>query len=99
MVFEEAETGKKIVYYTDCKRLTDEAYAMAEGADLVILDALRPDLHPTHMNVEEALASAEKIGAPQTYFTHMTFMIDHEEDGAKLPKGIDFAYDGLVVEI
>lgn len=99
LVFEESASNRKLAYYTDCKRLTDRAIQLAEGADVVVLDALRPMLHPAHMSIDEAIEAARTLGAPRTYFTHMTFMIDHERDGAKLPKGIHYAYDGLRVEV
>ncbi len=99
LVFTETATGKRIAYYTDCKRLTARAIELAKGADLVVLDALRPMPHPTHMTVHEATEAAEILGASQTWFTHMTYMIDHEVDSAKLPDTVSFAYDGLSVTI
>ncbi|MCC5807804.1 MAG: MBL fold metallo-hydrolase [Opitutales bacterium] len=99
LVFEEASTGRKLAYFTDCKEVTDEAAALAEGADVVVLDALRPIPHPTHMSVSEAIEAAARLRAPRTFFTHMTFMVDHARDGAQLPPGVEFAYDGLRVEI
>ncbi|MGC9450820.1 MAG: MBL fold metallo-hydrolase [Oceanipulchritudo sp.] len=99
LVFTEAGTGKRIAYYTDCKRLTPEAIELGKGADLLVLDALRPMPHPTHMTIHEAVEAAAELGAGQTWFTHMTYMIDHERDSAKLPPSMAFAYDGLSVTI
>jgi len=95
LVFEEKSSGKKFVYYNDCKRVPREAVAWAEGADVVVLDGLRPDPHPTHMNIEEACAVAAEIGAPATYLTHLTHRIGHDEWSKKLPAGVLLAYDGL----
>lgn len=99
LVFTEAGTGKRIAYYTDCKRLTPEAVEIGQGADIVVLDALRPMSHPTHMTIHEAIEAAELLQGKQTWFTHMTYMIDHERDGEQLPEGVSFAYDGLTVSI
>ena len=99
LVFEESATGRKLAYYTDCKRLTDRAIALAQGADVVVLDALRPMVHPAHMSIDEALEAARLLNARETYFTHMTYMIDHDRDNAQLPKSIQFAHDGLRVEV
>ena len=99
LVFTEAASGKKIVYYTDCKRLTPEAVELAHGADVLVLDALRPMPHPTHMCLHEAVEAARLLQAGQTWFTHMTFMIDHQRESENLPRGMAFAYDGLTVRI
>jgi phosphoribosyl 1,2-cyclic phosphate phosphodiesterase len=99
LVFTENETGKRLAYYTDCKRLTPEAVALARGADVVVLDALRPNPHPSHMTVKEAIAAASELVAGQAYLTHMTYMVDHARDSAALPDGVAFAFDGLRVRL
>lgn len=95
LVFTEKSSGAKFAYYSDCKRIPREAVALAKGADAVCLDGLRPELHPTHMNIEEACAAAAEIAAPVTYLTHLTHAVDHEVWSAKLPAGVLLAYDGL----
>lgn len=99
LLFEEAGTGKRLAYYTDCKRLPPHAMELARGVDLLVLDALRPMAHPTHMTVHEAVETARALNAGRTFFTHMTYMIDHERDNRKLPPGMEFAYDGLRVSL
>ena len=99
LVFTETETGKKFVYYTDCKEVTQEGHKLAEGADIVVLDGLRPTPHPSHMTIDEATATAIEIGAPQSYLTHMTFRVDQETTEASLPQNIRLAYDGLQVQL
>ena len=96
LVFEEKSSGKKFAYYNDCKRIPREAVALATGADAVVLDGLRPELHPTHMNIDEACAAAAEIGGKATYLTHLTHRLEHVEWTAKLAtKGVQLAYDGL----
>lgn len=95
LIFTERATGKKFTYYTDCKRLTQEALALARGSDAVVLDGLRPLPHPSHMSISEAVAAAQQIGAPQTWLTHLTHVSDHATTEAELPKGVRLAYDGL----
>lgn len=95
LVFTEKSSGKRFAYYTDNKRLTPEAVALAQGADAVVLDGLRPNPHPTHMSIPEALAVAHEIGAKQTWLTHLTHLNDHAATEAELPAGVRLAYDGL----
>jgi phosphoribosyl 1,2-cyclic phosphate phosphodiesterase len=99
LVFEERATGAKFVYYTDCKEVGEEARALARGAAVVVLDGLRPDPHPTHMSIAEAVATAQAIGAPLSYLTHMTHSVDHGPAEAMLPRNVRFAYDGLRVTL
>ncbi len=95
LVFEERSTGQKFTYYTDCKRLPAAAVALATGSSVVVLDGLRPQTHPTHMNIAEAVEAAQAVGAPQTYLTHLAHAVDHATIDATLPSGIALAYDGL----
>ncbi|MES2697705.1 MAG: MBL fold metallo-hydrolase [Verrucomicrobiota bacterium] len=95
LIFTERSSGKKFVYYTDCKRVPAAAVELARGADAVVLDGLRSTPHPTHMSIDEAIAVGHEIGAPQTYLTHLTHLNDHAELEGALPAGVRVAYDGL----
>jgi phosphoribosyl 1,2-cyclic phosphate phosphodiesterase len=99
LVFTEKSSGKRFAYYTDCKCLTDEAIALARGAEAVVLDGLRPLPHPSHMSIPEAVAIAQQLGVGQTWLTHLTHLTNHGPDEAGLPLGIRFAYDGLRLAI
>ena len=97
LVFTEKGSGKKLAYFTDCKEVTQEARDLATGADVVVLDGLRPKPHPSHMTVREATDAALELGPRLAYLTHMTFMVDHAATEAELPERVHLAYDGLRV--
>ncbi|MBW4026828.1 MBL fold metallo-hydrolase [Acidipila rosea] len=82
-------------YLTDMSSISDESIALLSGVEIVILDALRKEPHPSHANLPEALAWAEKIGARQAWFTHMSHDLPHEETNRELPPNMRLAYDGL----
>ncbi len=99
LVFVEKSSGKKFVYYNDCKSVPPEAVAFARDAEVVVLDGLRPEAHHSHMNIEEACAAAREIGCPMTYLTHMTHHVDYVTWNEKLPTGVNLAYDGLRLKL
>jgi phosphoribosyl 1,2-cyclic phosphate phosphodiesterase len=86
-------------YITDAKELPDEAVRAFRGVTVLVLNALFRTSHPTHLSVSEAVAAAKKVGAGQTWLTHLTHRTGHAELEAELPAGIAPAFDGLTVQI
>ena len=86
-----------IAYVTDCSAIPEESIAQLTGLDVLILDALRERKHPTHFNLEEAIAMAQRLKARKTYFTHVAHQLDHEQTNRRLPEGMALAYDGLII--
>jgi phosphoribosyl 1,2-cyclic phosphate phosphodiesterase len=86
-------------YLTDCSRIPDSSWELLEGLEVLVIDALRDRPHPTHFTLEEAIAASRRIGARRTYFTHMCHDLPHAATSARLPDGMELAYDGLVIEV
>ncbi len=86
-------------YITDAKELPEEALRAFRGVSVLVLNALFRTQHPTHLSVSEAVAVAKRVGAPQTWLTHLTHRTGHAELEAELPSGIAPAFDGLTVQI
>ena len=91
----EQNNVKRLAYYNDCKEVLPAAVEAAKGVQIVVLDALRPHEHPTHMTLDEALATARRIAADETLLSHLTDFYDHDRDEVELPNGVRFAYDGM----
>jgi phosphoribosyl 1,2-cyclic phosphate phosphodiesterase len=89
-------------YLTDCNRIPDESWPLLTadgGVRVLILDALRERRHPTHFAVPEALEVVERLRPERTYFTHICHDLPHAATCARLPAGVELAYDGLVLEL
>ncbi|MFT4114532.1 MBL fold metallo-hydrolase [Silvibacterium sp.] len=86
-------------YLTDMNRIPEESLPLLEDLDVMILDALRWEPHPSHANVDEALRWIERVKPRQAWFTHISHELDHEPTEAGLPPHIRLAYDGLRIPI
>lgn len=89
----------RTAYLTDVSAIPEESFALLKGLDHVVLSALRHKPHPSHATVEQAVEWARRIGAKQTWLTHIAHELGHEETNAKLPDNIRLAYDGLAFPI
>lgn len=87
----------RFAYLTDTSAIPEAAFEQLTGLDVLVLDALRHEPHPTHFSFDEAMAAAQRIGARATYFVHMTHSILHAEEERRLPQHMHLAYDGLVL--
>jgi phosphoribosyl 1,2-cyclic phosphate phosphodiesterase len=85
-------------YLTDCNHIPDASWPLLTGVRTLVLDALRDRPHSTHFSVAEALAVAERLGPERTYFTHICHDLPHAATCARLPAGVELAYDGLVLD-
>jgi phosphoribosyl 1,2-cyclic phosphate phosphodiesterase len=99
LVFTERSSGRRFAYYTDCKRVPREAAELAHGADAVVLDGLRPQPHPSHMSIDEAVEAGRALGAGRVWLTHLTHLTEHASTEALLPDGFALAYDGLRIAV
>ncbi len=85
-------------YATDLSEIPAATMAELQGLDVLVLDCLRFKEHPTHLWLDKALEYVGKIRPHRTFLTHMAHDVLHERDADKLPEGVSWAYDGLVVE-
>ena len=84
-------------YATDLSEIPTETLDNLQGLDVLVLDCLRFRQHPTHLTLDGALAYIEQLKPRRAYLTHMAHDVLHARDSARLPDGVEFAYDGLEV--
>jgi len=89
----------RLAYLTDASEIPESSYELLRGLDVLVLNALRDRPHPTHMNLDDAVACAARIGARRTLLTHLCHEVHHGSVSARLPDGVELAYDGLALDV
>jgi phosphoribosyl 1,2-cyclic phosphate phosphodiesterase len=90
-------TGYRIgdlAYLTDLKELPGECDRLLGGLDLLVLDMLREEPHTTHLCWAEAQAIISRLKPERTLLTHMGHEVRWADWQAKLPAGVEMAWDG-----
>jgi len=86
-----------VAYCTDTNHIPKESLDLLKGLDVLIIDGLRWEPHPTHFTIEESLSIIDRLQPKRSYLTHIAHQISHAADSKKLPRGVEFCYDGLVI--
>ena len=84
-----------LAYIPDVKHIPEPTVDLIRNIDLLVIDALRPGAHPTHMSTGEALAAIERCGAARAWLTHLGHDNSHAALEASLPPHVRVAHDGL----
>ena len=91
--------ARSLAYLPDVKRIPDDTFDLMHGADVLVVDALRPGDHPTHFSLVEALEAVERCGVGEAWLTHLGHENDHASLDGSLPDGVRVAWDGLRIEL
>jgi phosphoribosyl 1,2-cyclic phosphate phosphodiesterase len=87
-----------LAYCTDVSRIPESSRPLLEGLDVLVLDALRHDPHPTHFSLGEALEEIKALKPRRTFLTHLSHSFDHRPTQAAIPPHVSLAYDGLQLD-
>ena len=85
-------------YCTDVNRIPRRSMRLLQGLDVLVLDALRDRPHPTHFSLVESLEVIAELRPRRCFLTHIAHELDHAATSARLPAGVELAYDGLRIE-
>ncbi|MGY5352884.1 MBL fold metallo-hydrolase [Wenyingzhuangia sp. IMCC45533] len=89
-----------LAYLTDVKYLDLTEIEKLKDLEVLVINALRIDEHPTHLNLNEALELIETLQPKRTYLTHISHRLGfHKEISRILPNNVFLSYDGLNVDI
>ena len=85
-------------YLTDMSDIPEESLGLLQDLDILVLDALRREPHPSHSHLAKSIELVEKIAPERAFFTHISHDLDHDPINASLPAHIRLAHDGLKLE-
>jgi len=88
----------KFAYLTDVSAISEESLQLLQGLDLLLIDCLRTEKHPTHINIEQSLQYVSQINAKQSVLIHMTHELEYESLTKMLPNNVIVGYDGLKLQ-
>ncbi len=87
-------------YITDANSISEAEKEKIKGSKVLVLNALRRELHISHFTFDQAIELAKELKAEKTYFTHISHQLGlHAEVERELPEGISLAWDGLKLEL
>lgn len=87
-----------LAYVSDIRYYPESIFEDLRGVDILIVSALRFTHSLVHFSVDEAIDFSKRVGAKQTWLTHIAHELDHEKTTAYLPSNVHMAYDGLEIE-
>ena len=90
---------ENVAYCTDLNDFPEEALPHLEGLEVLILDALRHNPHVSHLTVNEALQWIDRLKPQRAILTDLHVDLDYDALAAILPKYVEPAYDGMVIEL
>jgi phosphoribosyl 1,2-cyclic phosphate phosphodiesterase len=87
-----------IAYLTDINLLEEDQYEKLKGLDAVTLGCVKIGQHHSHPSLQECLDFFERVGAKESYITHISHLLPKYSEFEKmLPEHVHPAYDGLVI--
>lgn len=89
----------KFAYSTDVKALSVEAFSVLAGVEAWIVDCLSETPHPSHSHLSQTLEWIERVSPRRAVLNHLSHRMDYRQLAAKLPAGVEPAYDGMVFEV
>ena len=89
---------ENFAYLTDVKSIDKEGLDALQGLEVLVINALRIEPHPSHLNLSEALALIDQLAPQRAYLTHISHLLGfHAEVEKELPPNVFLAFDNLEI--
>ncbi|MBS0483553.1 MAG: MBL fold metallo-hydrolase [Proteobacteria bacterium] len=89
--------GKTIGYATDFSEITREMIDLFAGTDLLVVDCLRREPHPTHAHLAMSLELIAATGTKTGVLTHLDKSMDYATISAEVPANVLVGFDGMEI--
>ena len=86
-------------YVTDASAIPVSSRLQLRDLDVLVLNALATDPHPTHLSLSQAVSLIEELRPRRALLVHMSHRVEHTSTNALLPDNVQLAYDGQTIEI
>lgn len=87
-------------FITDANYISEKEKVKIQGSKAMVINALRKNTHPTHYNLDQALALLDELQIENGYLIHLSHQMGkHQEVAESLPQNRRIAYDGLQIII
>lgn len=91
--------GKSIGYATDFSAITRQMVELFDAIDLLVVDCLRREPHPTHAHLAMSLELVQACRADRAVLTHLDKSMDYVTLSGEIPSHVMVGYDGLEIEL
>ena len=89
-----------LAYITDAKEIPQETITAITGTDTLVINALRPAEHISHLNLSQALDVIRLVRPRIAYLTHISHDMGlYAKVSPGLPDNVRLAVDGETIEI
>ncbi|ARE41914.1 Metal-dependent hydrolases of the beta-lactamase superfamily I [Rhodovulum sp. P5] len=89
----------QLAYLPDVVEMGQDSWALLEGLDILVIDALRYTPHPTHLHLEKTLEWIDRLTPKRAVLTNMHIDMDYDTVATETPDHITPAYDGMVLTL
>jgi len=87
------------LYSCDISGLPQSSYGDLEALDIWIVDALRRNPHPSHLNFEQALEWVKRVKPKQAVLTNLHLDLDYQSIRNETPFNVTPAFDGMRIDV
>jgi phosphoribosyl 1,2-cyclic phosphate phosphodiesterase len=90
---------ENVGYCSDVSDFPEATAARLMGLNMLVIDALQHDPHPTHISLGQSLEWIAKLAPKRAILTHMHTPLDYGIVNAMTPDHVEPGFDGLVFEV